>query len=80
LWKHYYVVRNSFLMNRSLSGLWYIPLCLATVLLHALKGLLLRLRQGDGTLLTMVGLAVMDGVRNRYTRPHEELVKRCEHS
>lgn len=23
-WKHYYMVRNSFLMNRSLPGLWYV--------------------------------------------------------
>jgi GT2 family glycosyltransferase len=78
LWKHYYVVRNSFLMNRALSGVWYVPLCVATVLLHALKGLRLWLRTGDGTLLAMVGLGLIDGVRNRYTRPHAELVRRCE--
>ena len=50
----------------------------ATILIHILKGLRLQLWQGDGTLLTMVELGVMDGVCNRYTRPHEELVKRCE--
>ncbi|MEB3319651.1 MAG: glycosyltransferase [Cyanobium sp.] len=76
-WKHYYVVRNSFLMNRSLSGLWYGPLCLATVLTHTLKGVRLRLRSGDGTLLAMVALAVRDGLRNCYSRPHAELEARC---
>lgn len=80
LWKHYYVVRNSFLMNRSLSGLWYVPLCVATVLLHALKGLRMLLRKADGTLLAMVGLGLIDGIRNRYRRPHAELVRRCETS
>jgi GT2 family glycosyltransferase len=78
LWKHYYVVRNSFLMNRALSRLWYVPLCIATVLLYTLKALRMRLRRGDGTLLAMVGLGLIDGVRNRYTRPHAELVRRCE--
>jgi GT2 family glycosyltransferase len=78
LWKHYYVVRNSFLMNRALSGFWYGPLCVATIVIHILKGLQLQLWQGDGTLLIMVELGVMDGLRNRYTRPHEELVRRCE--
>jgi hypothetical protein len=67
-------------MNRALSGLWYGPLCVATVLLHTLKGVRLRLRQGDGTLLTMVKLAVMDGIRNRYNRSHEEIMKLCEQS
>lgn len=79
LWKHYYVVRNSFLMNRALSGLWYLPLCLATVIIHTFKGLRMQLRNGDSTLLAMVGLGVMDGIRNRYNRPHADLVKRCKH-
>lgn len=76
-WKHYYVVRNSFLMNHALSRLWYGPLCLATVLTHALKGLLLLWRQRDGTLLAMVNLAVKDGMRNHYGRSHAELEARC---
>jgi rhamnopyranosyl-N-acetylglucosaminyl-diphospho-decaprenol beta-1,3/1,4-galactofuranosyltransferase len=76
-WKHYYVVRNSFLMNRSLSGLWYVPLCLATVLTHAIKGLRLRYRNGDGTVLAMVALGVRDGLRNHYSRPHKDLEARC---
>ncbi len=76
-WKHYYVVRNSFLMNRALSGLWYMPLCLATVLTHSLKGLLLLWQKQDGTLLSMVALAVGDGMRNRYSRPHSELQSLC---
>jgi rhamnopyranosyl-N-acetylglucosaminyl-diphospho-decaprenol beta-1,3/1,4-galactofuranosyltransferase len=76
-WKHYYVVRNSFLMNRSLSGLWYVPLCLVTVLTHALKGVRLRYRKGDGTVLNMVALGVRDGLVNRYSRKHADLEARC---
>ncbi len=76
-WKHYYIVRNSFLMNRALSGLWFGPLCLATVLTHTVKGLQLRWRQGDGRLLAMVALAVRDGWRSDYRRPHAELEARC---
>ncbi len=76
-WKHYYVVRNSFLMNRALSGLWYLPLCLATVLTHALKGVQLLLSKRDGRLLHMVVLAVRDGVSNDYSRRHSELEARC---
>jgi len=72
-WKNYYVVRNSFLMNRSLSGLWYLPLCLATVLIHTLRGLKLQIQGGGYTVLAMVALGIMDGVRNRYSRPHHEL-------
>lgn len=76
-WKHYYIVRNSFLMNRALSGLWYAPLCLATVLTHTAKGLLLRWRNGDDTLIRLVWLAAWDGMRNHYSRPHAELMARC---
>ena len=76
-WKHYYVVRNSFLMNRALSGLWYLPLCLATVLTHALKGLQLLLGKRDGRLLQMVALAVRVGVCSNYSRRHSELEARC---
>lgn len=76
-WKHYYVVRNSFLMNHALSRLWYGPLCLATVLTHAMKGLLLLWRQRDNTLLAMVKLAANDGMRNHYGRSHAELEARC---
>ena len=76
-WKHYYVVRNSFLMNRALSGLWYGPLCLATVLTHALKGIRLQLAKQDPTLLRMVALAVRDGMGNHYGRGHRELERRC---
>jgi rhamnopyranosyl-N-acetylglucosaminyl-diphospho-decaprenol beta-1,3/1,4-galactofuranosyltransferase len=78
VWKHYYVVRNSFLMNQALSHLWYVPLCFATVLIHTLKGLLLLWREQDRSLLTMVRLGVCDGMRNYYCRRQEELMSRCE--
>lgn len=77
VWKHYYVVRNSFLMNRALSRLWYAQLCLATVLTHALKGLLLLCRERDGSLVTMVWLGVRDGMSNHYGRSRAELEARC---
>jgi len=75
-WKYYYVVRNSFLMNRSLSGLWYLPLCFATILIHTLKGLRLQIQGGGYTVLAMVALGIMDGLRNQYSRPHHELEAR----
>ena len=70
-WKHYYIVRNSFLMNKSLSRLWYIPLCLATLVTHATKGVLEMIRQGDPTVLRLVWLASWDGMRNNYSRRHQ---------
>lgn len=76
-WKNYYVVRNSFLMNRSLSGLWYIPLCLATIFIHTLRGLILYWRNRDFTMIAMVALGTLDGLRNRYSRRHVELELRC---
>lgn len=76
-WKHYYVVRNSFLMNRALSRRWYWPLCLATVFTHTVKGLLLLWRERDGILLSMVWLGVRDGIRNHYRRSQAELEARC---
>lgn len=72
-WKHYYIVRNSFLMNRSLSKLWYLPLCIATLLTHTGKGLLDACQQGDCTLLKLVLLGGWDGMRNHYSRSHEAL-------
>ncbi len=76
-WKHYFVVRNSFLMNRALSGLWYIPLCLATICTHLAKGLRLFFRSGDGRVLQMVALGVWDGITKYYSRSLPELEKRC---
>jgi len=72
-WKHYYVVRNSFLMNRSLSKVLYGPLCVATVLLHASKAVVRGWREGDGTVWRLVCLATWDGLRNHYSRSHSEL-------
>lgn len=76
-WKHYFVVRNSFLMNRSLSELWYLPLCLATVITHTLRGLQLLCRSGDDMVLVMVALGVRDGLCNHYSRPLAELEAHC---
>ncbi len=70
-WKRYYIVRNSFLMNRSLSRLWYLPLCLATLLTHTIRGLLESVRRGDHALLTLIWLAGWDGMRNDYSRRHQ---------
>ncbi len=70
-WKRYYIVRNSFLMNKSLSRLWYTPLCLATLLTHTSRGLLESVRRGDHTLLKLVWLASWDGMRNNYSRRHQ---------
>jgi rhamnopyranosyl-N-acetylglucosaminyl-diphospho-decaprenol beta-1,3/1,4-galactofuranosyltransferase len=77
-WKHYFVVRNSFLMNRALSGLWYVPLCLATVLTHSLNGLHLLWLNRDGSVLAMVFLGVRDGLRNHYSRSLADLEARCK--
>lgn len=74
-WKHYYVVRNSFLMNRSLSKTLYGPLCVATVLLHASKALMRTWHEGNRTAWNLVCLATWDGLRNHYSRPHAELEK-----
>ena len=70
VWKHYYIVRNSFLMNQSLSRTWYLPLCLCTVGLHALKGVLRVCRHGDTRLWRLVWLGAYDGMQNNYGRPH----------
>lgn len=77
-WKNYYIVRNSFLMNRALSRLWYLPLCIATVLTHTARGLLLWWHERDGTLLKLVGLGTWDGMRNDYARSHEKLKTLCK--
>lgn len=72
-WKHYYIVRNSFLMNYSLSKLWYVPLCLATLATHVGRGLLDGCQQGDWSQLKLVLLGAWDGMRNYYSRSHEAL-------
>lgn len=79
-WKNYYIVRNSFLMNRSLSHFWYIPLCLATVLIHAFRGLYLYCFSRDSNVLDMVLLGVRDGLINCYSRSHADLERRCASS
>jgi len=74
IWKHYYVVRNSFSMNRSLSGLFFVPLCLFTLLNHF--GLALRYwRQlGSRDLLRVVSLGLRDGLCHRFSRPHSSVL------
>lgn len=69
-WKHYYIVRNSFLMNRSLSQAWYLPLCIATMMTHIGRGLREGCHTGDWTLLRLAYLGGWDGMRNHYSRSH----------
>lgn len=74
IWKHYYVVRNSFSMNRSLSGLFFLPLCLFTVFNHLALGLRYWREQGNPALLRVVLIGLSDGVCRRFTRPHPAVV------
>ena len=71
--KYFYIIRNSFLMNRSLSGFWYVPLCFCTIIIH-LYGCIMHCR---GTLrtksLVMIIYGVYDGLRNKYSRRHHAL-------
>lgn len=80
IWKHYYVVRNSFLMNRSLSQFWYVPLCVATVITHGSRALKDYWRTRDDTHLRLITLGCWDGIRNSYNRRHsrlEGMVTKC---
>lgn len=74
IWKHYYVVRNSFSMNRSLSGLFFVPLCLFTLLNHLALSLRYWREQHSSDLLRVVLLGLQDGLFRRFSRPHPSVV------
>lgn len=73
-WKYYYMMRNSFLVNRSLSGFWYVPLCLASVVTHVRRGLLVLIHERNWAVITMVILGIIDGTYNNFRRSSNELI------
>jgi rhamnopyranosyl-N-acetylglucosaminyl-diphospho-decaprenol beta-1,3/1,4-galactofuranosyltransferase len=75
IWKHYYVVRNSFTVNASLTRLLYVPLCLATAISHLWHGTVYFVRQQRVTLLKIVLSGLWDGLRGDFSRTHHEVLE-----
>lgn len=74
LWKHYYIVRNSFTVNASLSGWFFLPLCLLTLFSHCLRAVLYGLCQHSLALLRVVVFGIWDGVRSDFSRSHRDVI------
>ena len=76
LWKVYYYHRNLLILYRIATGIFFVP-----VLLYYIPRWLLRVRAHRGErrrFLRLFGLAVVDGLRRRTSRPHAEVLARAE--
>jgi GT2 family glycosyltransferase len=74
LWKAYYVIRNDMPFFRRYAGRYFyfiLPALLARWLLQS------RHYQERGRFLRLAWLAVTDGLRENFSRPHEEIVARA---
>jgi len=72
-WKYYYVIRNSFIVNRLLSGRLYYLLCIATFTVHFAKGVLALVLTADMSVLRMVMLGFKDGANSNFSRSHNTI-------
>lgn len=70
IWKNYYVVRNSFVLNRSLSLAWMPLLSLLTLLLYLSAAVRYLWCNRSAALLLLVLVAYWDGLRGYYRRSH----------
>lgn len=73
-WRHYYIVRNSFTVNASLSGVFFFPLCLLTLASHIVRAVLFGLQKKSLALMRIVVVAIWDGVRSDFSRSHKHVI------
>ena len=75
IWRHYYVLRNSFRLHWCLSKLWFLPLTIITSLRHLLAAVRYAHCRRSSRLFVVLLIALWDGARGYYGRSFTNVVQ-----